>query len=208
MKHEHFQEIDSTQDYLLSRKTTEDYLVSCDKQTKGKGRHGRSWQHQEGSLALSFTLKSNPIITLTALEMAVLVNQYFQNKLLLKWPNDLMEPRLDKCGGILIDIKDDMMIVGIGLNLLPNEDFGSVYPEEREIDPKELSLKIYHHITNHRLSAKDVISEWEKYCCHLNEEVEIDNQEGNFKGIGSNGEALIEIQGQTKSFYTGSLLIG
>lgn len=208
MKHEHFQEIDSTQDYLNSIKPDGEYLVSCDKQTKGKGRHNRVWEHQNGALAMSFTMIPNEELTLTALEVAVLINQYFKNKLLLKWPNDIMNSRLDKCGGILIDNKENLMVVGVGLNLQPNKDYGSIHEETHHWDNQKIALAIYQYILQNRLKSSDVIKNWEKYCCHLSEKVSLDEHEGIFEGVGKHGEAIITIDGIQKTFYSGSLLIG
>ena len=205
MKHEHFQEIDSTQDYLGDLNPSHPYLVSCERQTHGKGRHDRKWLQLKDALACSFTLPAHQILTLTALEVAVLINQFFQNRLRLKWPNDLMDNNNQKTGGILIDSKGKSLIVGIGINLNPNQEFGSVYSSHRSFNLKELSFEMYQFIQTHRLNSQKIRDKWMQYCCHANEMVHLDNQPGVFKGIGESGEAILFTQGTLQKFYTGTL---
>ncbi|MAZ49083.1 MAG: biotin--[acetyl-CoA-carboxylase] ligase [Halobacteriovoraceae bacterium] len=208
MKHEHFQEINSTQDYLLERNPRDEYLVSCDTQTDGRGRYGRKWENTEGSLCFSFTLRAGAVMTHAPLEVAVLINQYFENRLRVKWPNDLFDKSLKKCGGILIDTKGSTLTVGVGLNLSASSDYGHILEEAefKNIEKKHLAGKIYQYILDNRLHGDKVIELWERYCIHMNQEVTIDETKGNFIGLGPEGEAMLNVQGDhTKSFFTGSL---
>lgn len=208
MKHEHFQEINSTQDYLLDRKPRDEYLVSCETQTSGRGRYGRDWDDVEGSLCFSFTLRAGKIMTHAPLEVAVLINQYFKNPLRLKWPNDLFDKSLKKCGGILIDTKGNTLTVGVGLNLFKNKNYGHILEdsEKKNLDKKHLAENIYQYILNNRLHGDQVIELWERYSIHMNQKVTIDDTTGSFIGLGPEGEAMLNVAGDhTKSFFTGTL---
>lgn len=208
MKHEHFQEINSTQDYLLERNPRDEYLVSCDAQTAGRGRYGRDWDNIEGSLCFSFTLRAGAVMTHAPLEVAVLINQFFENKLRLKWPNDLYDYSLKKCGGILIDTKGNTLTVGVGLNLFKNSSYGHILDdsEKDKIDKKRLAEEIYQYILDNRLHGDKVLELWERYSIHMNQKVSIDETPGVFIGLGPEGEAMLKVEGDTtKSFFTGSL---
>ncbi|MEI6805158.1 MAG: biotin--[acetyl-CoA-carboxylase] ligase [Myxococcaceae bacterium] len=103
-------------------------LVTCDVQTNGRGRQGRSWLHCFGGLACSFILRPNisierasqiTLVTATAILQAL---EALKLDLQVKWPNDLLLPDGRKCAGILTEAhstgdKLDAVIIGIGLNV-------------------------------------------------------------------------------------------
>lgn len=220
MKHEHFAEIDSTQDYLISINPEQDYIVSCDYQSQGRGQRSKQWDSYPSSLCFSFTLKPHPTVTLTALELAILINNFFKNSLQYKWPNDLMDSALKKCGGIIIQGPfNQNYIAGIGLNLLPESKvnlypngFGGILSADDKLpEKKRLAFELVNSIHQNRLEKKDVISHWTKQCSHLNQRVEIRDQKtrraGQFVGIGEDGEALIHTDTGLEHFYSGSLFV-
>ena len=218
MQHFKLQSCSSTQDYLKEKIATikNDFcLVSTQSQTQGKGRHGNSWQQFNNSLAFSFLLQPNQVVTLTSLEISVLLTEYFNQNILLKWPNDLLVNR-NKCGGILCNIIDDIVIVGVGINLgrIENSNFNFKLPatsidSERVLVPDEyhsIPEEIYSYIINNRINSEQVLSRWSSLCAHLNSEVIIDSQLGIFAGVGSNGEALLKVNdNKTQSIWSGSL---
>jgi BirA family biotin operon repressor/biotin-[acetyl-CoA-carboxylase] ligase len=225
MQHIHLNDCPSTQDHLLEllSKQNGDYLVSCDRQLSGKGQGGKSWHGLEHALSLSLTTYPSNPITLTSLEMGVLVCNFFlqefQIKLGLKWPNDILTNNTKKCGGILINNPSgDKIIVGIGLNLFGNQkefpnDYkipaGFIFNETIKYNKKDLSLKLAQYICNHRLQGTQIINAWNAKCQHLNQEViifdELSEMHGTFNGIGSNGQALLQTSQGLKELYNGSL---
>src|SRR3989338_4222509 len=100
-------------------------LVTCDTQTQGRGRQGKTWLQDSGSLAFSIILR--PEIKLAeasriTLLTAAALSQSLPVQTLLKWPNDLLLPDGRKCAGILTEAHStgnnlDAMIIGIGLNI-------------------------------------------------------------------------------------------
>lgn len=215
----HFNEIDSTQSYLVdflknnSDLCKENIVVSTNNQTMGRGRGSNNWRQQTNAVAFSFTMKPLEVITLTSLEVACHIVNFFKNDPLVKWPNDILNKNNEKVGGIIINILDDIAIVGIGLNIFSShsDEFKSLNLKVDDEFRTNMPRKIYQHILENRLSHDEVITKWNSYCAHKNSKVSLveynDKFTGRFVGLGKNGEAILEIDGTNKSFYNGSLII-
>lgn len=92
-------------------------------QTAGRGARGRSWQSPPGgSLLMSVVLRPEhgpPVTALTSLGVLALVEGLRTATGLetqIKWPNDAVI-RDRKVGGILVEMVENAVIVGIGANL-------------------------------------------------------------------------------------------
>ncbi|MCR9204632.1 MAG: biotin--[acetyl-CoA-carboxylase] ligase [Halobacteriovoraceae bacterium] len=221
MKHLHLAKTASTQE-ILKEKVRMDggqYLISTENQTQGKGRQGSAWEHFDCAIAFSFNIPPNEVLTLTSLEIGVHLANFFNGRTKLKWPNDLLNDRKEKVGGILCQLMGEQILVGIGLNLIgapskPNFPYpvGSILDDSSSLtkDYKQsLPLEITEYILNNRLSAEDVRSRFNDYCIHNQCPVVISNSnesdKGEFIGIGENGEALLKKEGTIKKILTGSL---
>lgn len=218
MKHIHLKACDSTQKYLCELEVDSDidYLVSTEAQTQGIGRHGNTWLSDNGSLCFSFTILENEILSLTSIEIGLILTKYFDG-LKVKWPNDLLNEKGQKCGGILINKKGDQKpVVGIGLNLNSSQfevnskiKPGAILETKNEINQKQMSLDIFNFIKENRLNKNEVYSLWETKCYHHNKQVILidgdQSFEGTFLGIGKFGEAIININGLEKKFVSGSI---
>jgi BirA family biotin operon repressor/biotin-[acetyl-CoA-carboxylase] ligase len=226
LNHKHFKEISSTQDYLIEYQSelAENSLISCDTQVDGHGQYDRSWDSYQGSVCLSFTLSANEVITLSSLEIGCLITKYISTEynvnLGLKWPNDILTSSGTKVGGILINnsSRSSHLVVGVGLNYFPftavdqyKTPGGSIFQEESSLNKKSEAQKIYRFILDNRMTAQSVVKFWNEKCIHLNKEVTlIDSDksiEGEFVGIGKNGEALIHQSGTTASYFSGSIIL-
>ncbi len=234
MYHSHFNSIHSTQIYLRDNLVElkghhQDILITASEQTLGIGRKGSHWDSYDNSIAMSFTLKPNPVPTLTPIEIGILACEYLKKdfgvSIHLKWPNDLLTSEGKKCGGILAQyIDNETVIAGLGLNLgsLPTEEAPGHYKhglgnvaKSLELsleDKKTIPLKLYEYILKNRItSAQEMQTRFHTTCLHIGNIVDIDddgfNYEGKFMGIGQNGEALVEIEGVTKAFLSSSLKI-
>lgn len=234
MHHSHFNTIHSTQIYLRDnlvelQNHSSDVLITANEQTQGIGRSGSQWDSYSNSLAMSFTLKPNSIPTMTPVEIGVLTVLFFEKntnkKLYIKWPNDLLTSEGFKCGGIIAQyINPQTVIAGLGINL------GSLHknqaPEHYKhglgcIDSllelsaheiKSIPEKLYEFILMNRIqNAIELQNLFNEKCFHLGKLVRIDDEdlkyEGSFTGIGSNGEAVIEIEGVERHFISSSLTI-
>lgn len=127
--------VDSTNSYALSlaeKGYPHGTVVVADAQTKGKGRHGRTWHSPRGkniymSIILRKLLKGS--VSLLTLMAAVAVSEAIMKKapvpLRVKWPNDLMvsdDNGFKKVGGILSEARFsggnlEFAIIGIGINV-------------------------------------------------------------------------------------------
>ncbi len=219
MHHIHLNQCTSTQDYLknyLQDGSFQEVLISCQEQTEGKGRQGKNWIQGKNSLAFSFSLKPNPLVSLTSLEIGVLISLFFKNNfsldIKLKWPNDLMIFDFKKCGGILCQTFEKNLLVGVGINL-GEIDFS---PTDLSVEiaalpiignQKDLPEEIYKFILKNRLPAEAVKPLWEGLCAHLNQEVIIENERGLFVGIGESGELLLKTDLGIKKIFSGSLFL-
>ena len=219
MHHIHLNQCTSTQEYLknyLQEGSFQEVLISCQEQTDGKGRQGKSWIQGKNSLAFSFSLIPNPIVSLTSLEIGVLISMFFKNNfsldIKLKWPNDLMVLDFKKCGGILCQTFEKYLLVGVGINL-GEIDFS---PKDLSIEiaalptignQKDLPQEIYNYILENRLSPEAVVASWENLCAHLDREVIIENECGFFMGLGESGELLLKTNLGIKKIFSGSLFL-
>ena len=218
IKQTHVNECDSTQDLLkeqLNKESpAETILISCEYQTSGRGRGDNLWKAMPGTLCFSLNIQPHAVMSFTALELSVLVARFFESKnidLKLKWPNDLWNKDLKKCGGILVQGTQNLFYAGIGLNLYSsNESFGGIFDREFQFDKKELAREVAEFILNHRYSDTDQLQkDWLLRCGHLNEIViiadGIDRIEGVFQGLGKYGEALVCRDGRINKLFNGSL---
>ncbi len=224
MNHTHLEACPSTQIFLkenLSALRLEQQddriLVSTKKQTAGLGRSNHSWTHYDEALAFSCTFKMNEFKAVPSLFLGVALVRYFKKnfavELNLKWPNDLYNQNLQKCAGLLCHSVGETLIAGLGLNWnsAPENSFnaGAIFensPLEDE-DKKIFPQKIYERLLAELKNQENIIEEWNKACCHLNQEVTWKNGEeefrGIFKGIKTDGSALIG----EREFHSGSLFM-
>ena len=164
-----FDQIDSTNSYLLNKKQAVNELNVCiaEMQTKGKGRSGKIWESpKEKNIYLSIgSVLDNEISELDgfsifiALMICDALKDLYKIKAKIKWPNDLyLENK--KFGGILIETKmvtkKLSIVIGIGLNIFMktnefiNQEWTSLYIEKPflEIDRNILISKIISEISN------------------------------------------------------------
>jgi len=160
LKFKYFQSIESTQKYLLEN-LEEDICIWSEYQTCGIGSRGNSWIGEKGNLFFSFSTKKLQDVPLQSTSIYYM----YQMKLLLeslgskvkfKWPNDLYLK--NKVGGIITNIKNDIIIVGIGLNTKQSQNFDSL---DIKIDNKEL-LNKYFELLSLRKSWKEIFNKYQK----------------------------------------------
>ncbi len=123
-----FNTLPSTQNHLqnmLNDNTDlpEGLVINATNQSCGRGRYGRKWEGANGNLYLSFLIKPKcnineigQISLLSGLAASKAIRSLVHNKVILKWPNDiLIEGK--KCCGILINKENDYLIIGMGVNI-------------------------------------------------------------------------------------------
>ncbi|MCK5285325.1 MAG: biotin--[acetyl-CoA-carboxylase] ligase, partial [Alphaproteobacteria bacterium] len=132
---ETYDSVKSTQDIIkvnASIGEPEGLVVQAKNQTKGYGRHGRSWVSKRGNLFLSILLRPScsvlsvgQISLFSGLALAKTLQKHLDQPevLSLKWPNDvLLEGK--KCAGILIETdlshnqSLEWLALGVGVNII------------------------------------------------------------------------------------------
>jgi len=158
------EEIDSTNSTLLTEKKTykdSGTVLFAEKQLHGKGRMGRSWQSiKEQNLTFSILLRNNNLIRdklslinlASSLAIALSIENLYQLKCELKWPNDVLIKR-KKVSGILIETsiagkKIERIVVGMGINVNQNSFVG-----EFNIRPTSIKLELNRTISRETLLA-------------------------------------------------------
>ncbi len=110
--------VSSTQDVAFARFTGTPLLVVSERQTAGRGRDGRVWEQPRRGLFASLAFKpwwpqvTWPRLTLVA---GLAAREVFPG-VDLKWPNDLLLAGR-KAGGILTEVRGEVVVVGFGANL-------------------------------------------------------------------------------------------
>lgn len=209
---EHFDELGSTNTYLKenARRLPHGAAISAERQVAGKGRLGRSWQHDSASLAMSFLLHGQnpndmpllPLVSGVAVMKALEVLS--EEKFGLKWSNDVLYNGKKICG-ILCESRisgtDAFAIVGIGVNIAQSrEDFdrlGLVYATSLklatgkffEILPVAYEIlnqfePVYENFKKNGFSA--IMSEYKENCVTLGKEICVTINGSEFFGVAKN----------------------
>ena len=175
-KIDYFNEISSTQQYLLERVEKEDlnyYCVWSENQTDGIGTKGRSWKGERGNLFFSFVVNLDefnfiPIQSLSvyfSFLMFEVLKKYKKN-LIIKWPNDIyiLENEPKKVVGILANIKKGKIVCGIGVNTKINPNIKAEYKSGcLDMDIKnDKILKEFLYFINQKPKWETVFKEYKK----------------------------------------------
>ncbi|MGI9112511.1 MAG: biotin--[acetyl-CoA-carboxylase] ligase [Gaiellaceae bacterium] len=98
-------------------------IATTDHQTAGRGRLGRSWVEAPGtSMMVSVLLRPPPerraqeLSLVAAVAVALAIEDATGLAAQIKWPNDVLLARR-KVAGILAELRDGAVILGIGLNV-------------------------------------------------------------------------------------------
>ena len=98
--------------------------LRAERQSGGRGRHGRQWHSPAGNLYASTLVRlraSDPpppsLAMVAAVALQEVVSAYAPvHQVLIKWPNDLLVEGA-KLAGILLERNEDAVVIGIGVNL-------------------------------------------------------------------------------------------
>lgn len=109
-------EINSTNSYAL-RLGGDGTVIVADRQTAGRGRHGRAW-HSAGGLGLWFSVAFDRPVPGISFAAPLAVRDALKPWLHadLKWPNDVLVGGKKICG-ILVEHRNGTTVLGIGINV-------------------------------------------------------------------------------------------
>ena len=198
----HFDEIDSTNNYLKNSYQLLDNFtfVSADYQSKGKGRNDRVWESIKGSnLMFSILIKDPKLIEvstilslMSAVEISKLLESYNINNVSIKWPNDVLVNDKKICGILLEGQLPNYVVVGIGLNVNQKE-----FPDNlrrpatsisnelnKDINLESLKETLFPNIVNNfnKLNKEDYLSYFNKHNYLLNKRVKVNINQQTFIG--------------------------
>ena len=222
-----YDEIDSTNDEAKRIEGIKDFhIFITEKQTKGRGRHGKKWSSpNSGNIYMTIstsqnTSQMNPISLISGLICKKAIDKLIRKpSIMLKWPNDILFND-KKIGGILVETeinKENIKtIIGIGINLNINKEeswWGDLSRFDLESKRNELiNLILTEFLNIFDNSYDNWLDDWKKSCMHINKEIEIFDGEhlkkkAIFKDIDAQGNAIIETKEGEEVIATGQISI-
>ena len=232
-------EIESTNTELLSNK--QQYkktgtVLLAEKQTSGKGRKGRSWQSARGlNLTFSILLSKDTVSEINinhlnlaaSLAVSTAIENLYQLKTELKWPNDVLVNK-KKIAGILSEtsIKGstiDRIVLGIGINLNQftfQGDFNITPTSLKietglEIDRENVMAEILNIfeelISELEIHPKNILKDWRSKCQMIGDKITITEDDkvksGIFYDIDENGYLLLKRDNEIEKIHFGDVSI-
>jgi BirA family biotin operon repressor/biotin-[acetyl-CoA-carboxylase] ligase len=232
--------VTSTNTLLLDKKSGYNFsgtVMLAEKQSKGKGRKDRVWQSEPGSdLTFSILLIKEDVLfnkpTLinfaAALCVANSIENLFQLKTELKWPNDVLING-KKTSGILIESASqgliiERMVIGIGINVNQNSLQGIFnYP------PTSIRIELGKSVEREKLLAEflnnfedilekirrdkgEIIEDWKAKCRMIGEKISITENEkekfGIFYDVDEDGFMILKTKDGMEKIHFGDVGLG
>ena len=197
--------VSSTNTWLSSNSTGGNDCILALQQTGGKGRGDRVWESPPGGLYLSIISPSHSLLPLIAGISVIQTLVGLDNRLRLKWPNDII---LDgkKVGGILCEDDDKSAVVGIGINMNNRPSF----PESTNLASIGYDMDEYRFLEsffmvfreNLQKSNQDIISRFRDYDCLLGRDIYWDGVTGIAKSINSDGSLEVLSDDKLVNLYS------
>lgn len=225
----HFEEIDSTNTKAKEQLNTTPlpFIISANKQTHGRGRLGNTWVSDADSIYITFTfdislyeLHFYPYLSALAVHR-FLVQKYLRN-VYVKWPNDLLVSS-KKISGILIEVVDQAIIIGIGININQHSEYfeksninGTSFHIETgkffDVNSlrKDFIVSFYDTFTEYLTKRSRIFSDWESKCVHLYQNIRCRVgdyiKHGLFLSLGEQGELLLKTEKGIEKIHAGEIL--
>lgn len=233
------EEVDSTNNVLLNKANKLDRdgtVILSEKQLQGRGRKDRVWYSNKGlNLTFSILLKErdftgrkiNLINFASSLAVAMAIENLYQLKIELKWPNDVLINR-KKTAGILIESSSagkniERVVTGIGINVNQTSFQGnfkipptSIKEEsgvnvEREIMLAEV-LNIFEEILQWIDDKPDeILKDWKARCGMIGEKISVIEGDqvryGIFDDIDEQGFLVLKTGRKLEKIYFGDVSI-
>ena len=231
------EEIDSTNTFLMDKENkynTDGTVLLAEKQVKGKGRKERIWYSAKGqNLTFSILLTDKKLFAKnfnlinfgSSLVVALSIENQFQLKTELKWPNDIL---IDgkKVAGILLESssqgsKIDRLVIGIGINVNQSQFQGNF-----NIPPTSLKNELHAPVERERLLAEllntfeevlnriknepgEILKDWKTRFLLIGEKVAVVEGEnikyGIFDDMDDNGYLLLKTKGKLEKIHYGDV---
>ena len=200
-------------------------LVAADRQTRGRGRHGRSYCSPEGGLYMSLILKGGVesiggITTLAAVAVCRFAKrQGFDLK--IKWVNDCMLDGKKVCGILAeggLQQVPPFVVVGIGLNVgpmvLPEDLLGkaaALFERAPRLPMENIAAQIARDVLEGMKDMPGHMTEYRARCVTLGRRVrwmqDGETMEGTAKDVADDGSLVVETFGGTIGLSSGEVSI-
>lgn len=234
------EEISSTNTFLMDKVNgynSNGTVVLAEKQTMGKGRKGRVWfSAPESNLTFSILFTKDKLLLnniniinfVASLAVAVSIENLYQLKTELKWPNDVLIDK-KKTAGILIEStsqgnKIERLVVGIGINVNQNSFQGQFnYPPtsiRNEMDKTVEREKLLAEVLNNfevllekiKSNSNEILKDWKSKCKMIGERISVMEKEvekfGIFYDLDDEGFLLLKTKAGIEKIYFGDVSLG
>ena len=233
------EEVDSTNSVLFDKGNKFNQngtVLLSEKQFKGKGRKDRVWYSaKDQNLTFSILLNNkkylgtnpNLINFGTSLAVALSIENLFQLRVNLKWPNDVLING-KKAAGILLETssrgnKLEKIVIGIGLNV--NQTF---FQGNFNIQPTSIKTEINQIVDRENLLAEIlnnfeeilerienesawILNDWRAHCDLIGYKISVTEGEvvkyGIFEDIDDNGYLLLKSENKIEKIHFGDVSI-
>jgi len=218
------EEADCTNTILLDKENkynSNGTVFYTEKQLKGRGRKNRPWfSVKELNLTFSILLtgkkyiSKNPVLLnfVASLAVGISLENLYQLKVDLKWPNDVLVNSKKICGILIESISDgskiERLVIGIGINVNQTAFQGSFnYP------PTSVKLEVNESVERERLLAEilnnfeelllvymenpeSILKDWKQRCNMIGDKISITEGEevkyGIFEDVDEEGFLLLK----------------
>ena len=233
------EEVHSTNTELLSESKfykKHGTVFFAEKQTAGRGRMNRAW-YSDDQLNLTFSIlitepkyfqkKVNIINFVASLALAASIENLYQLRTELKWPNDILIDS-KKVSGILIESaskgsKIERLVIGIGLNVNQISFQGKF-----TIEPTSLKKELGHTVEREKTLAEilnnieeilntsiqfpdKILEDWKAKCKMIGERVTVVHDDikkhGIFNDIDKNGFMVLRTDDKIETLHFGDVSI-
>ncbi len=233
------EEVSSTNSFLLDKNSNYNQsgtVVLAEKQSAGRGRMDRVWYSQKDqNLTFSILLKGNKkfnqkinfINFAATLAIAISIENLYQLRTELKWPNDVLISG-KKVSGILIEStssgsKIEHIVIGIGINV--NQ---PIFQGKFNITPTSIRNEINDMVDRERFLAEVlnnfeellnkaiengnfILREWRERCKMIGERITVTDgtnvQYGIFEDIDESGFLLLKSKDKMQKIHFGDVSI-
>jgi BirA family biotin operon repressor/biotin-[acetyl-CoA-carboxylase] ligase len=231
------EEIDSTNTFLLNKENkfnSNGTVLLAEKQNKGRGRNNRVWYSSKGhNLTFSILLTDkkyfdrnfNLLNFVSSLSLATALENLFQLRIDLKWPNDILVGG-KKIAGILLESisqgnKIKRLVIGVGVNV--NQTF---FQGNFNIPPTSLKVELNESVEREKMLAEylnsfeetlnrlesfpdEVLRDWKSRCGLIGEKISVTDGDkikyGIFDDIDKDGYLLLKNKGEIEKIHFGEL---
>jgi BirA family biotin operon repressor/biotin-[acetyl-CoA-carboxylase] ligase len=211
-----FSEVMSTQDIakdlLDNGELTKPVAIVADSQTHGRGRYTRSWLSPKGGLYCTLAFapdvqveKYSQISYIVGISLSEAITQ-IDNDIIpqLKWVNDVMIEN-KKVAGILLELHDNALIIGIGLNLQGDDKISDLAGTSLDEHSKKFELDLilntflsrfkYNYNLWHEKGFEPIRSLWLKMAYGIGKPITVTMRNKSDTGIfvGINEDGLLQL---------------